>query len=323
MRRARGLRASGVGALLVIGAWGCELQQASTRGDSTAVGTGRGVTRTWNPDTWQPPVVDSTPDDQFEQSVYRGLAIITHTHDSLPAYDAGTLNCTSCHLDEGRRANAAPLVGAYARFPKYMDRAGAVVPLEDRVNYCFTRSLAGSKLPNDSREMQDIIAYLAYISGGVPTGEHVRGEGLAKMPALSGDSTRGVALYANNCARCHGNTGAGMGPIPSLWGEGSFSIGASMARPERAASFIRHNMPFDRPGSLTDQQAFDVATYITSMPRPDSPGKASDWPNGGTPADVPYDTKDHKVTHQPRLLARTTNPFSSIVPPPASVNRGR
>ena len=29
--------------------------------------------------------------------------------------------------------------------------------------------------------------------------------------------------------------------------------------PERAASFIRHNMPFDRPGTLTDQQAFDVA----------------------------------------------------------------
>jgi thiosulfate dehydrogenase len=40
--------------------------------------------------------------------VYRGLALLTHTRDSLPAYVGGTLNCTSCHLDEGRRPNAAP-----------------------------------------------------------------------------------------------------------------------------------------------------------------------------------------------------------------------
>src|SRR2546421_6384634 len=86
-------------------------------------------------------------------SVYRGLALMTHTRDSLPAYVGGNLNCVSCHLDEGRRPNAAPLSGVFARFPKYLDRSGAVIPVEDRVNYCFTRSLAGSKLPVDSREM--------------------------------------------------------------------------------------------------------------------------------------------------------------------------
>ena len=85
------------------------------------------------------------------------------------------------------------------------------MPIEDRVNYCFTRSLAGSKLPSDSREMQDIVAYLAFISKGVPTGEHVHGEGFAKMPDLVGDSTRGRSLFVDNCARCHGNDGAGSG----------------------------------------------------------------------------------------------------------------
>lgn len=288
--------------------------------DSTAAAAPARGGRAWSADTWKPPVVDSTPDDPFETSVYRGLALVTQTRDSLRAYVGGNLNCVSCHLDEGRRGNAAPLAGAFARYPKFMDRSGAVVTIEDRVNYCFTRSLAGSKLPSDSREMQDIVAYLAYISKGVPNGEHIRSEGLAKMPDLSGDSTRGRKLFTDNCARCHGGDGAGMAPaFPALWGPKSFSVGASMARQERAASFIRHNMPFDRPGTLTDQQAFDIAAYVTSMPRPDSPGKETDWPTGGAPRDVPYDTKSHKAFRPPRLLPRTNNPAAAIVPPPASV----
>jgi thiosulfate dehydrogenase len=302
----------------------CSVQDVSTRDSAVAAAAAsRTPARAWNADTWQAPVVDSTPDDPYEVAVYRGLAIVTHTHDSLPNYVGSTLSCTNCHLDEGRRPDAAPMTGSFVRYPKYIERTGAVVPLEDRVNYCMTRSLAGSKLPPDSREMQDIIAYLAYISKGVPSGEHVRGEGMPKMPPLLGDSSRGKPIFADNCARCHGNDGAGMGPIPALWGQKSFSIGASMARQERAASFIRHNMPFDRPGTLTDQQAFDVAAYMTAMPRPDLPGKESDWPNGGASADVPYDTKGHKGFRPPRLLPRTTDPRSAIVPAPATVLRGK
>jgi thiosulfate dehydrogenase len=302
----------------------CSLQEASNRIDSASAST-HSTTRAWNPDTWQPPVVDSTPDDPYAASVYRGLAIITHVQDSLPAYTGSNLNCTSCHLDEGRRAYAAPLAGSFARFPRFIDRANAVVPIEDRVNYCFTRSLAGTKLPPDSREMQDIVAYLSFISRGVPTGEHVRGEGLARMPsaAIRGDSARGRSAYVDNCARCHGDHGAGMGVIPALWGPRSFSIGASLARRERAASFIRLNMPFDRPGSLTDEQAFDIAAYITSMPRPDLPGKESDYPAGDAPVDVPYDTKGHKAFHPPRVFPRRMDPGGAIVPAPISVLRTR
>jgi Cytochrome c len=297
----------------------CTLQEATSRTDSVAATPNRLATRTWNPDVWQPPVVDSTPDEPFETSVYRGLALLTHTRDSLRAYVGGTLNCTSCHLDEGRRPNAAPLVGVFARYPKFMDRSDAVVPIEDRINYCFTRSLAGSKLPPDSREMQDIVAYLSFISRGVPTGEHVRGEGMAKMPALVGDSARGRKIFVNDCARCHGKAGAGLGTIPALWGATSFSVGASMARQERAASFIRHNMPFDRPGTLSNQEAYDVAAYITSMPRPDSPGKETDWPSGGAPNDVPYDTKGHVAFRPPKVIPRTTDSAAAIVAAPASV----
>jgi thiosulfate dehydrogenase len=61
-----------------------------------------------------------------------------------------------------------------------------------------------------------------------------------------------------------------------------------MARYRTAALFILRNMPFDRPGSLTPQQALDVARYVDSRPRPDLPGKEYDWPSGGRPSDVPY-----------------------------------
>jgi thiosulfate dehydrogenase len=63
-----------------------------------------------------------------------------------------------------------------------------------------------------------------------------------------------------------------------------------MARVRTAATFIRDNMPFDLPGSLTDQQAYDVAAYVNAHPRPDFPDKIYDWPNGDAPPDVAYQT---------------------------------
>jgi thiosulfate dehydrogenase len=218
------------------------------------------------------------------------------------------------------RANAAPLAGVHNRFPKYIDRSGAVVPLEDRVNYCFTRSLAGRALPPRSREMVDIIAYLAFISRGAAASGHVAGEGMPKMTALVADSGRGHAEFTANCARCHGEDGAGIAVVPALWGAKSYSVGASMARVERAASFIRHNMPFDKPGTLTDQQAFDVAAYVNSHARPDSPGKELDWPKGGAPADVPYVTSGHRPVRVTPVLPRK-NSEGAIVPAPIGVGR--
>ena len=319
------VRATLVALAATLVAAGCTLQEAPHADSVAAVAAAQKAIRTFNPDTYKPPAVDSTPDDPFEAAAYRGLAILTKTRDSLPDYAGNSLNCTSCHLDEGRRANAAPLVGVTARYPRYVDRVDAVVSIEDRVNYCFTRSLAGTKIPNDSREMADIVAYLTVISRGVPVGEHVRGEGIKALAKdVPRDSARGHLLFRDNCARCHGTNGQGIGVVPALWGARSYSIGASMARVERAAAFIRYNMPFDRPGTLTDQQAFDIAAYINSMSRPDLPGKENDWPQGGAPEDTPYETKGHLAGWAPRVIPRTSNLAGAIVPAPSSVvNRRR
>jgi thiosulfate dehydrogenase len=248
------------------------------------------------------------PNDARGASIRRGLALFTRTTDSLPALAPGNIQCASCHVDAGRRHDAAALIGVTARYPRYMERADDTVSIEDRVNNCFVRSLAGTPLAKDGRDMRDMVAYLAFLSTGVPQGAHVKGESMPKMPALSGDSARGAQLFATTCALCHHADGQGQPPaIPALWGPTSYSIGASMAREERAASFIRHQMPQSNRGSLTDQQAYDLAAFVNSHARPDTPGKEKDWPKGRAPADVPYNTAGHTAHRPPaRLTARLT-----------------
>jgi cytochrome c len=88
-----------------------------------------------------------------------------------------------------------------------------------------------------------------------------------------------------------GGGGGGTAGAPAVWGPASYNIGAGMARVRPAAEFIRRNMPFDQPGTLTDQQAFNVAAYVNAHPRPDYRGKENDWPNGDPPPDAAYATR--------------------------------
>ena len=230
------------------------------------------------------------------KSIQRGRALIHNTRDSLPQNARSALNCANCHFSDGTVANAMPLVGAYSRFPQYRGRSGHVDLLEDRINDCFKRSLNGRPLAPESRDMRDMVTYIAFLSRGYPPGSAMQGLSVPKLDPLVGDTTRGREIYASTCAACHAPDGNG-GPAtpqapaaPPLWGPRSYNIGAGMARIRSAAAFIHHLMPRDRPGTLTPQQAFDVATYINSRPRPDFPGKERDWPNGGAPPDVAYPT---------------------------------
>lgn len=293
---------------------------------------------TFDAAAWRPPGDDEIPDDALGASIRRGRALVRHTPDSLPAYAPGRIACTNCHLDDGRAADAPAMAGAYARYPKHLPRSGAVIDAADRVNFCLTRSLAGRPLPHESREMEDILAYLAFLARGVPfgSGHLLRGaQGMRSIPGADtlrdpypGDSARGALVYAAECAACHGADGAGRdgdptrapeagGRVPALWGPRSYSIGASMARQERAASFIWHNMPLGRPRTLTLAQAYDVAAYVNAHPRPDLPGKADDWPQGDAPKDVPYTLNSgHRAFRPPPLLPRAHGDQARVPVPP-------
>jgi len=237
------------------------------------------------------PTDSEIPHDAFGVSVRRGLALLTATRESLPKNDGSALRCVSCHLDQGRRANGS-WIGSFARFPQYRPRRGAVELIEDRVNDCFARSLNGKGLDPASADMKDIVAYLAFLSwrssvGLPPAGPNAR---LVRFASLTADTAAGHRTFGTACARCHGPDGQGTPVVPPLWGSKSFNIGAGMARVRTAASFVRDNMPFDQPGTLTDQQAFDVAAFVVAQPRPDFPGKQFDWPHGDPPPDVAYPT---------------------------------
>jgi thiosulfate dehydrogenase len=224
-------------------------------------------------------------------SVRRGRALMTATRDSLPKHVGNALRCVSCHPSDGMQPNAMPWIGVYARFPQYRSRTGRTIVLEDRINDCFERSMNGLALDRGGRDMRDIIAYMSFLSYGIPVGAAVEGMSIPALKPLPGDTLRGAQIYATTCSVCHGVDGDGTVGAPPVWGPRSYNIGAGMARVRTAAAFIRRVMPFDRPGSLTDQQAFDVATYINTRPRPDFADKADDWPHGDPPPDVAYPTR--------------------------------
>ena len=241
------------------------------------------------------------PEGPMGASIRRGRALMLATRDSLPRQVGNALRCVSCHLDEGRRPFAMPWTGVVARYPQYRARSGTVELVEDRVNECFRRSLAGQPLPVDGTAMRDIVAYLTHLSRGVPVGTRVTGQGVDSVKAAArGDTANGRAVYVAQCARCHGAAGQGTPLAPPAWGAKSFTIGAGMARWRVAAAFIRHNMPNDRRESLSEQEAIDVAGYLDSRPRPDFRGKERDWPNGNAPDDVAYKTTGPKAAVRAR-----------------------
>jgi thiosulfate dehydrogenase len=239
--------------------------------------------------------VPPIPEGPIGDAIRQGERILTKTPQAVPQYNGSALNCTSCHLDAGRKPHSSPWIGIWGVFPEYRARNARVNLMEDRVNDCFERSMNGRALPVDSPEMRAILAYMQWLSRGIPVGQDGPGRGFKRISAPQPpDPERGKQIYAEKCALCHGPDGQGTTNeqgetvFPPLWGPRSFNIGAGMARVNTAAAFVKANMPFGQDNSLTDQEAFDVAAFFTRQPRPDFDGKDRDWPKGDKPKDARY-----------------------------------
>lgn len=208
-------------------------------------------------------------------------------------YAGNNLACVSCHQGSATKPFAMPWVGAHAAFPQYRGREDEVSTIEERVNGCMERSMAGKSLPLDSKEMKAFVTFIHFLSKDVPVGAKVQGQGLPpfKAPDRKADKVAGAKVYADKCASCHGENGQGVrnGPVgsatgyafPPLWGHDTFNTGAGMNRMLTASAFIKTNMPLGATHGqpqLTDDEAYDVAAYVLSQPRKIKPHLERDFP---------------------------------------------
>ena len=219
---------------------------------------------------WKAPDPSTIPHGKPGESIRLGLNIITNTPKYAGRYVGNKMSCTDCHSNQGTQSYASPLAGITTIFPAYTKRDGRVITIEDRIQECFERSENGTPPPSNSPEMVAMVVYMNWLSKGIPMGSTVNGRGLLKLtPPARVDAAAGAKIYAQQCQVCHGANGQGVpGMFPPVWGAGSFNDGAGMSKVEKMAAFVKANMPKTSPGSLTVQQAYDVAAFVTSKPHP-------------------------------------------------------
>jgi thiosulfate dehydrogenase len=227
---------------------------------------------------FEPPPDSAIPAGKLGDMVRLGGQIFRDPATYAPQFVGNRLRCSNCHLDAGRQAGASPMWAAYTAYPAYRSKNGHVNSFEERLQGCFRFSMNGKSPKLGDPVLVALESYSYFLAKGLPTGENAQGRGFPALPKpLSpGDYARGAQVYAEQCAACHGVDGAGQSSdgkvvFPALWGPQSFNWGAGMGSIKNAAEFIHANMPLGMGGSLTVQQAWDVATYIDSQVRPQDP----------------------------------------------------
>jgi len=231
-----------------------------------------------SPPRFSPPSEASLPADKFGELVHEGKDLFVNTDKLRGKYVGNGLKCVNCHMDAGRHANASPLWAAYTMYPAFRKKTGRVDTYEERLQGCFKYSMNGTAPAAGSRELVALTAYSYWLATKAPVGVALAGRGYPNVgkPAQAPSIERGAKVYAAQCSLCHGENGAGTKVdaayvFPPLWGDDSFNWGAGMHRIDTAAGFIKGNMPLGKPNSLTDQEAWDVASFVMSHERPQDP----------------------------------------------------
>jgi len=289
---------------------------------------------------WSVPNPDLLPDDAFGRTVRHGRDLIVKTSsligpdapDPAQRFGGNGLDCQSCHLQAGTQKFGLPLAGIWGLFPLYIARENEVRTLEERINGCMERSMNGKALPVGSNEMKAMLTYIRFISGAEAVGKSIDGRGAPPLalPARSADPVRGQHIFVETCGACHGADGQGQRldaaeakeagrryRFPPVWGYDSFNDGAGMGRIITAAQFVHANMPFGTSftePALSEADAFDVAAYVDSQPRPHKAGLEADFPDRARkPVDAAYPPYVGTLTpEQHRLGPWTAQPVASV-----------
>ncbi|ETT82705.1 c-type cytochrome [Viridibacillus sp. FSL R5-0477] len=239
--------------------------------------------------SYNPPSLDDVPEGEMGESILFGYELVNDTNNKAEQYVGNNLTCTSCHAGAGLDENSSSLVGMTAVYPQYIERSGGIVTIEERINGCMVRSMNGKKFEANSDELEAIVSYFKYISKDIPVGADMpwrMNNSMENVPVPS--VANGEEIYQKSCITCHAADGAGTGPNtgPALWGEDSFNDGAGLARLSKLAGYVKNNMPAGGEGTLTDQDASDLAAFILSQDRPVWANHDKDWPKGNRPKDI-------------------------------------
>ncbi|HEX5653588.1 MAG TPA: c-type cytochrome [Chitinophagaceae bacterium] len=248
-------------------------------------------------DAWVPPSLyyDTTEGEKRKLLVY-GEELIAHTAKYLGprgsvAQISNGMNCQNCHLNAGKKnwGNNYSLVNS--TYPRFRDRSGGIETIYKRVSDCFERSLNGSAPDSNSREYKAIETYIKWVGKDVQKGEKPVGSGIEKLPFLdrAADPVKGQQVYITECQSCHGASGEGQVNLdgkgfvyPPLWGPQSYNIGAGLFRLSNFAGYVKNNMPLNLTSHansrLSTEQAWDVAAFVNSQPRPVK-DLSKDWPD--------------------------------------------
>ncbi len=230
------------------------------------------------PAQFVPTLEKDLPGGEFGEMVKLGEAIFMDTKAHAGAFVGNDLRCASCHLDRGRLAHAAPMWAAYLLYPAYRSKDQQVNTFAERLQGCFRYSMNGKAPELGDKVLVALESYAYALAKGAPTGEKLPGQGFLKLPPPDAlDPVNGQQVYAARCAVCHGADGqgqtsaSGQTVFPPLWGPRSYNWGAGMSSIINAAGFIKANMPLSQGNTLSDREAWDVATYINSQERPQDP----------------------------------------------------
>lgn len=255
---------------------------------------------------WVPPDTASIPKTPEGKLIRYGYNLVAHTSiylgpKGIVAQISNGMNCQNCHLNAGTKFLGNNYSAVASTYPKLRPRSGTVETIEKRVNDCIERSLNGTALGDESKEMKAFVAYIKWVGQAVPKDSIPKGAGILNLKFLdrAADSIKGKLVYQTHCTRCHGAEGKGEmaengveWKYPPLYGERSYNIGAGLYRLSRFAGYVKVNMPNDVPSSdkllLTDEEAWDVAAYVNSLPRP-LKDLSKDWPDiSKKPFDHPF-----------------------------------
>lgn len=267
---------------------------------------------------WKAPDVQTIPSGKDGEMIRYGRELITSTAkyfgpNGSIAHLSNGMNCQNCHLNAGTKLFSNNFASFIASYPKYSPRSGKMESAAERIADCFQRSLNGRVPDTSQKEIRAIIAYMKWVGQDVKKGGKVFGTSTEKLIFLdkAADPIKGKVVFINKCQSCHGKNGEGLWTTdkksytyPPLWGPHSYDDGAGMYRIINFAGFVKNNMPFGatyQNPQLSDEEAWNVAAFVNSQPRPHK-DQHQDYPDlKQKPIDLPFgpyadrfSTRQHK-----------------------------